>query len=91
MASMRCVVSGRVQGVSFRAFTRQKARELGLAGWVRNRADGSVELVAQGAAAELDKLKLVLAEGPMLARVDELRCETLDSGNQGIEGFDIRF
>ena len=50
MTVIRLVISGRVQGVGFRWFVRQAAREGGLTGWVRNNADGSVELVAGGAA-----------------------------------------
>jgi acylphosphatase len=63
------VVRGYVQGVYFRAATQQTARALGLKGWVRNRPDGCVELVACGDAAQLDALEAWLAKGPREARV----------------------
>ncbi len=63
------VVHGYVQGVCFRAATQQTARSLGLKGWVRNRPDGCVELVACGNAAQLDALEAWLAKGPPEARV----------------------
>ena len=66
----RFVVRGRVQGVGFRHHTKLRARELGLVGWVRNLPDGSVEVVAQGAAAELGRLADFLRVGPPSARVD---------------------
>ena len=69
-------VEGRVQGVFFRASTRDKARSLGLGGWVRNLADGSVEVYASGASADLAKLQAWLKQGPEQARVDSLRVES---------------
>jgi acylphosphatase len=66
---VRIVVRGRVQGVWFRGSTRDEARRLGLAGWARNRADGSVEILAQGAPAAVDRLVAWCHDGPPLARV----------------------
>ncbi len=66
------VVYGRVQGVFFRASTQREARRLGLTGWVKNRPDGSVEIVAEG---DEDQVKDLLAwaqHGPTTARVDRL-------------------
>ena len=63
-------IQGRVQGVGFRAFVCDRARELGLRGWVRNRADGSVEAAAAGPEAALDRLGPLLLQGPPRARVD---------------------
>lgn len=63
------VVTGRVQGVSYRASTIDEATRLGLTGWVRNRADGSVELEAQGAPGQIDALLAWCAKGPPAARV----------------------
>jgi acylphosphatase len=67
--SLHCLVSGRVQGVAFRAFVREQARRLGLTGWVRNLADGRVEVLAQGPQAALDELAACLARGPLPARM----------------------
>ncbi len=60
----RFVVSGRVQGVGFRWFVRNAARELGLTGWVRNLADGRVEAEASGPPEALDAFERRLREGP---------------------------
>lgn len=67
------VVSGRVQGVGFRFFTERCAHELGLAGYVKNCPDGTVEAYAIGEAAALDTFKARLAEGPRSAHVDNLQ------------------
>lgn len=63
---------GRVQGVGFRAWAARRAVELGLAGWVRNAADGSVEVRVAGSRAAVARYRLLLASGPPLARVDEI-------------------
>jgi acylphosphatase len=84
-AARRFVVSGRVQGVGFRAFVVEAARELGLAGWVRNLADGRVEALAEGEPAALDGLADALARGPLLARVD--RVEGSEVAAEGRSGF----
>jgi acylphosphatase len=65
--------SGRVQGVGFRWFVRERARRLDLAGWVRNEPDGSVEVAAAGLPESLAALRRTLLEGPPGAHVDELR------------------
>src|SRR5580704_11910516 len=66
----RFVVRGRVQGVGFRWFVEREAHILGIAGWVRNNADGSVEIMAQGTRDQLSGLRSRLREGPRAARVD---------------------
>jgi acylphosphatase len=66
----RLIVSGRVQGVGFRAYVVEAARGLGLAGWVRNLRDGRVEVLAEGNDAALAALRDACARGPLLARVD---------------------
>jgi len=66
----RFVVRGRVQGVGFRWFVEREAHILGIAGWVRNNADGSVEIMAQGTRDQLSGLCSRLREGPRAARVD---------------------
>ena len=64
------VVRGRVQGVGFRWFVEREAHMLGIAGWVRNNHDGSVEVLAQGTRDQLSGLHTRLREGPRAARVD---------------------
>ncbi len=66
---MHIWVSGLVQGVNFRYHTRLRARQLGLAGWVRNLRDGRVEIVAEGPRAALEQLLAWSAQGPPQARV----------------------
>jgi acylphosphatase len=73
---MECIhleVRGRVQGVGFRWYVVEIARELGLAGWVKNRPDGNLELAAAGSRDALDKLKAAVREGPRGARIEEVR------------------
>lgn len=70
---VRIEIIGRVQGVGFRWFTREKARRWGLAGWVRNCPDGSVEIVAEGPDASIEGLIAMLRKGPPGASVMELR------------------
>ena len=68
--SKRYLVRGRVQGVGFRWFVEREAHMLGIAGWVRNNHDGSVEVLAQGTSDQLSGLHSRLREGPRAARVD---------------------
>lgn len=77
LARLRAVVSGRVQGVGFRYSTQEVASDLGLAGWVRNLADGRVELEAEGDRQTLDRLLDFLRAGPRMARVDGVSVEWL--------------
>lgn len=67
---LRVVIRGRVQGVGFRWFVREEARRRNLAGWVRNLADGAVEVAAEGSDAEVLALRSELARGPSGSRVD---------------------
>jgi len=66
------IVRGRVQGVGFRWFVEREARTLGIAGWVRNRMDGTVEVLAMGTREQLSQLHSHLRQGPRAARVDEV-------------------
>jgi len=68
----RFVVRGRVQGVGFRWFVEREAHVLGIAGWVRNNADGSVEVLGQGSRDQLLGLRSRLRQGPRAARVDDV-------------------
>ena len=67
------VIIGRVQGVGFRFFTENWANRLGLSGYVKNCADGTVEAYAVGDAVALEEFKIRLAEGPRSARVDQVQ------------------
>jgi acylphosphatase len=70
MSTKRFVVRGRVQGVGFRWFVEREAGMLGLAGWVRNNHDGTVEVLASGSDEQLQSLRAKLNQGPRAARVD---------------------
>ena len=72
MKRVRVAVSGRVQGVFFRASCAQEARRLGLAGWVRNDADGSVEAVFEGPDADVEAVLAWCRRGPRDARVERI-------------------
>ena len=73
----RFLVRGRVQGVGFRWFVEREAHLLGIAGWVRNNHDGSVEVLAQGTREQLAGLHGRLREGPQAARVDNVEVSDL--------------
>lgn len=66
------VVRGRVQGVFFRAATQREARRLGLTGWVKNRTDGSIEMLAEGEEEAVKELSGWAYHGPSAARVDHV-------------------
>jgi len=73
--SVHVIVSGRVQGVSFRAATERAAGNLGVHGWVRNREDGRVEAVFEGRDRDVDKIVAWCRTGPPGARVDDIVIE----------------
>lgn len=87
---IRALVTGYVQGVSYRASTVAEARRLGLCGWVRNCEDGSVELEAEGDDAPLAALVAWCEHGPPTARVTHVKIEELDPDG-GRRGFSIRY
>ena len=86
MSAARFLVSGRVQGVWFRAATRERALSLRLHGFARNLGDGGVEVVATGDDAALDALEQWLWQGPPLAKVAKVEREPLDTV-ASFEGF----
>jgi acylphosphatase len=67
--TLHVIVRGRVQGVGFRYYVRERARALRIAGWVRNLSDGAVEVLAHGDRAALDRLRSAIVSGPPGARV----------------------
>lgn len=85
MICRRCRVTGRVQGVWFRAATRDRACALGVTGRAVNLADGSVEVIACGDDAAVDALCDWLWQGPELARVSDVQCTAWDAA--GFAGF----
>jgi len=87
MARARFIVSGRVQGVFFRASTRAEALRLGLHGHACNLADGNVEVVASGESAALDALESWLQRGPPAARVASVVRSAVDDGEAIADGF----
>ena len=72
LISRRFIVSGKVQGVFFRASTRKKALDIGLTGYAKNLQSGQVEVLVQGDAHSITQLSLWLEEGPQYARVDSV-------------------
>jgi len=90
ISRLRGIVRGRVQGVGFRYFTQSEARMLGLRGQVRNCADGSVEVVAEGTKPSLELLLLRLREGSRTAYVEHIEVEwQAATGEYG--RFNVRF
>ncbi|MET1002244.1 MAG: acylphosphatase [Acidimicrobiia bacterium] len=87
MIRVRVVVTGRVQGVWFRESCREQARANGVAGFVRNRADGAVEAEFEGPDAAVARMVAWCREGPPRARVDRVAVEELDPG--GTQGFRV--
>ena len=88
MRRLHATVHGEVQGVGFRYFVLRRAAEVALAGWVRNRPDGTVELVAEGGRPALERFLQLLRRGPGMASVE--RIEAAWSEAEGLQGFEIR-
>ena len=79
----RYVIGGRVQGVGFRYFTREAAAREGILGWVRNMADGCVEVSAEGDADALERFERSLRHGPPQARVERVDVnDTIPTGRE---------
>lgn len=84
---IRCFVSGRVQGVSFRASAAHEAQRLGISGYARNLSDGRVEVFVCGDSDALDSFKVWLHRGPVGAEVSAVACETQDY--RPVDGFSV--
>jgi len=85
------IVEGRVQGVFFRAYTKEEADRLGLCGWVRNRRDGSVETLIEGDAAAVDRMIGWLNEGSPMANVVRVQIAEQEATGERHGGFIIRY
>jgi acylphosphatase len=90
MKKIKAISSGQVQGVSYRMYTQQKARQLVVSGYVRNLRNGDVEIVAAGEAAKVDALLKWAESGSPSAMVDNLEVELIDNGEE-FKGFEIRY
>lgn len=84
---INCFVSGRVQGVWFRASTQKEAQKLNVTGWVRNLPDGRVEVLACGTRDQVELLKIWLQHGPPHADVTDVQCDEVPW--QKCEGFEV--
>jgi acylphosphatase len=76
---LRCHIGGRVQGVWFRAATREQAQRLGISGYAHNLANGRVEVLACGDKQALASLKAWLWQGPSGAKVTEVECDVIEA------------
>jgi acylphosphatase len=85
---MRLIVHGRVHGVGFRASVWRAAQSRGVAGWVRNRPDGTVEVVLEGEPEGVDSVVAYCREGPRAASVS--RIETFPEPAEGLRAFTVR-
>lgn len=87
-ARLHAVVSGYVQGVGYRYFVLHRARDAGLVGWVRNRADGSVECLAEGPRPALEQFLDDLHRGPYPAEVTAVSADWQPPGGR-LRGFEV--
>ncbi len=85
--AVRVMIAGRVQGIGYRMWAQGKARGLGLLGWVRNRQDGTVEALVQGASAKVEAFLTASEKGPRGARVDDVMA--VPEATQELSNFEI--
>lgn len=90
MRTIHVIVSGRVQGVGYRAWCEGAAQSRGLAGFVRNRRDGTVEALFGGDPAAVEAMLLACREGPGGARVDDLAVRDADAAMLPVGRFEVR-
>jgi len=88
MRRVRVIVAGSVQGVGYRYTARMIAAEIGVAGWVRNRRDGTVEAEIEGTPEQVDEMLAWMAEGPAGSRVES--ATVADAAPTGGRGFEVR-
>ena len=88
MQAKRIKVTGKVQGVYFRASTQEQAKQLGIKGWCKNEPDGSVLIIAEGAEENLNALVEWCHHGPSNASVEKVLVESIEAS--GFEGFEIK-
>jgi len=89
-SNVHVVISGRVQGVWFRATTKEKAEQLGLSGWVRNTPDGCVEAVFEGEETLVNEMIEWCHRGPPLSKVENVEVKKQDSTN-GFDSFSVKY
>ena len=89
MIALRIKVSGKVQGVFFRASTKGRAEELGICGWVKNESDGSVLIEAEGEEGSMNEFLNWCKAGPLMSKVENVSTETIEAGNY--TDFKIRY
>jgi acylphosphatase len=88
-AALHAVVHGDVQGVGFRYFVQRRAEAAGVAGWVRNRPDGTVECLAEGTREALERLVADLERGPGMAEVESVEVDWRPAGGES-RRFEVR-
>lgn len=84
---VHALISGQVQGVSFRYYTERAAKHLGLSGWVKNLPDGRVEVIAEGEEVSVNELIKILKQGPKLASISKV--EVINEKPEGLTKFKI--
>jgi len=87
---LQAIVHGRVQGVNFRYYTQQQAQKLGVAGYVRNLWDGTVEVVAEGRRQNVEQLLAWLRQGPRMAFVERVEMQWHPFVDE-FQGFEVRY
>jgi acylphosphatase len=91
MNRLHALISGRVQGVSFRYHTAHVAQSLGVTGWVRNLPDGRVEVLAEGDGEKLQRLEQFLRRGPPAARVTDVYVRWQETPERDYQEFSLRW
>jgi len=89
ISCVHVLISGRVQGVWYRAFTKQKAEQLGIKGWVRNASDGKVEAIFEGEENKIDQMIDWCYKGPPLAKIKDIEIKKQQATN-AFEDFSIK-